>query len=220
MTSSQCQISPRFNLSALSPVRTRLSRQAPFPLFSFQLAEKPRETPPPNFADYFPPPAHTQTMSTNSKHGNCARWSKPARRISSRSFQGPRSPRVQLKTIHSAGSAVAKIIKAVIFRLKSTKIAVTHLPPTNRSKILVDFSRFFPIFVRETPHYHPKIHPNQDPHFGFVRDHGFVLSHLRHKEGEEWVPVFRAQFQEPIKVCAIPGPRMRGTGGPHSFVAG
>ena len=86
----------------------------------------------------------------NSEHGSCARRSKPARpkptrRISSRSFNRTLSPRVGFKPVHFVGSTVAKIIKAMIFRLKKHK--------SSRNSFVINKSiqnpcRFFSIFLR------------------------------------------------------------------------
>jgi|GEM_PF-4698562 len=68
MTSSQCQISPRFNLSALSPVRTAVPCQAPAALTLPHPSDSTPNSLRPKFADYFAPTAHTQTMSVQSGH--------------------------------------------------------------------------------------------------------------------------------------------------------
>ena len=135
---------PRSSAHRSSAPRSLLLCQAPFCLFPSQLRESTPKTPAPNFADHFPPPAHTQAMSTNSKYGRGARCSDPARRISTRSFQGPQSPRVQSISVQYGGSAVAKITRTVIFPTKKPK---SDLNSFAINKSLQNPCRFFSFFL-------------------------------------------------------------------------
>jgi hypothetical protein len=123
--------------------------QAPFHFLSPQLSENTPKIPARNFADHFPLPAHTQTMSTNSKHASRARDRIQLDRSQLAEFhlshfQGPQPPRVQLKSVHSAGSAVAKITKAVIFPTKKHK-SIRNSFVINKSIQIP--RRFFAIFI-------------------------------------------------------------------------
>ena len=155
--------------------RPLLSCQAPFRIFSLQLSENIPKIPAHNFADHFSLPAHTQTMSTNSKHGSRARRSTSTRPKPTRS-NSPNFVPVISRTPISASS----VETASFRRLGRRQNNQSSDFPLNEPKIssnsfvinksIENFRRFFAIFLnfyaRNGP-FLPQNPPQRRPSFRF-----------------------------------------------------